>query len=98
MVSEINNIKQSSFQPEFSKRQAPVNNEFEPLNSFADEDQAIISAQANMLNELEKFNAGEGDALDLVLASEMAKITVEAQVNVINAKTDMMDEILKLGE
>lgn len=98
MVSEINNIKQSSFQPEFSKRQVPVNNGFEPLNSFADEDQAIISAQANMLNELEKFNAGEGDALDLVLASEMAKITVEAQVNVINAKTDMMDEILKLGE
>lgn len=97
MVSEINNIEQSIFQTQFSQRQTSTKDAFEPLNSFADEDEAIISSQANLLNELEKFNSGEGDAVNLAVASIMTKFTVSAEVDVINTKKDMLDTILDMG-
>lgn len=98
MIPGINNIEQSTFEPQLSKRPAPTTETTEPLNSFADEDEAIISSEAKLQNELEKFNSGKGDPLDLSVASVMAKTTVSAEVNVINTKKDMMDEILNLGK
>lgn len=97
MVSSVSNISQSNFQTQTYQRKASTTDSFEPLNSFAEEDEAIISSQAKLLNELEKFNAGEGDAIDLALASVMSKFTVSAEVNVINTKKEMMDCILEIG-
>lgn len=99
MVSGINNIEQSIFQPQLSQRQLSTKDmPSSSPTSFDIEDQAIISSQAKMQNELEKFNAGEGDPLDLALSSVIAKFTVSAEVNVIQAKKDMFDEILDIGK
>lgn len=98
MISGINNIQQSASPLQFTQRLSPTTETTEPLNSFADEDEAIISSQAKLQNELEKFNSGEGDALDLAVAGIMAKTTISAEVNVINAKKHMMDDILDIGK
>lgn len=70
----------------------------EPFNSFAEEDEAIISAEAKMQYALEEFNSGGDNVVDLMATSLMAKTTVEMEVNVINTKKDMMDTILHMGE
>jgi len=98
MISGVNNIEQTTFQPQFSQPQTSSKDSLEPMNSFADEDQAIISAQAKMLNELDKFNAGGDNLVELATASIIAKTTTEAEVNVINAKKHMMDDILDIGK
>ena len=97
MVSSINNINQISFQPQRSVPQVPPPETSGSLASFDEEDNAIISAQAKMQYELEKFNSGSGDPLDLALSEVIAKTTVAAEVNVIQTKKDMFDEILKIG-
>lgn len=98
MISDVNNIKESSFQPEISQRQAPSTSHFEPMNSFADEDEAIISSQAKMLNELDKFNAGADNLVNLVGASVNAKYTVQAEARVVDTKKEMIDTVLHMGE
>lgn len=98
MVSGINNIEQSVFQPQFSQRQPSAQGSPASLNSFDTEDEAIISSQAKMQYELEKFNAGGDNLVDLVGACTIAEFTTQAEVNVINTKKDMMDEILKMCE
>ena len=70
----------------------------ESLTSFDVEDNAIISSQAKMLNELDKFNTGEGNAVNLAVSSVMSKITVSAEANVIQAKINMIDDILDMGK
>lgn len=97
MISGINNLEQSLFQPQFFQRQSSLGETLESSMSFEDEDQAIISSQAKLQNELEKFNAGESNPVDLAVASEISKFTVSAEVNVINTKKDMMDAILDIG-
>lgn len=100
MISDINNnnIEQSFFHPQFPQRQVSTKDMHESLNSFADEDEAIISSEASLLNELEKFNSGADNLVDLMGASMTSKFTVSAEVNVINAKKDMMDSILDIGK
>ncbi len=98
MVLGVNNINSNIFQPEVSTSQRSEIEKFESLNSFYKEDQAIISSEAKLLNELEKFNSGEDNLVDLVLASVLAEITVSAEVNVIESKMDMMDTILEIGK
>lgn len=98
MVLGINNIEQNIFQMPFSQPQTSSKATFEPLNSFADEDEAIISAEAKLLNELNKFNSGEDNFVDLALANVTSKFTVSAEVNVIQTKKDMMDSILEIGK
>lgn len=98
MVSNINNIQQSNFQPEMFQRQSLAKDKLEPLNSFTEEDQAIISSQAKLLSELDKFNSGGDNLVDLALANIMSKITIEAEVNVIQTKKDMMNDILDIGK
>ena len=66
----------------------------EPLNSFENEDTAIISAQAKLLNELDKYNAGQSNETDLALTCINSKIQVNAAAKVINTKKEMMDTIL----
>jgi len=66
------------------------------LLNFDIEDKAIISTQAKILNELEKFNAGEGNEIDLALATTMGKVQVEAAVTVIKTKDEMMDAIMEI--
>lgn len=97
MVSNISNIEQSFFQPLQTQRQSYTVDTPASSTSFDIEDKAIISSEAKLQNELEKFNAGQGDALDLALTEVMAKTTVSAEVNVIQAKKDMLDEILNMG-
>lgn len=67
------------------------------LNSFDIEDKAIISSQAKLLNELDKFNSGQGDPVNLAVTRVMAENEVAANVNVIKAKNHMYDAVLGIG-
>lgn len=98
MVSSINNVQQNIFQPQFAQQQFTAMDTQEPPTSFESEDQAIISAEAKMQYDLEKFNSGGDNAVDLALSCVVAKNTVSAEVNVINAKKNMFDTILSLGD
>lgn len=98
MVSGINSIQAGTFEPQISQRETRNQGNFESLTSFEQEDEAIISAEAKMLNELEKFNSGGDNLVDLAAATVMAKITTKAEVNVINAKKEMFDSILEMVE
>lgn len=99
MISDINSVYQVGFQAQsYTSKQTPVEETYEPASSFADEDQAIISSQAKLLNELDKFNSGADNYVELAVANVTAKFTAEAEVSVINTKKDMMDELLKIGE
>jgi len=66
----------------------------EPLNSFETEDTAIISAQAKILNELDKYNSGQSNEIDLALTCITSKNQVEAVARVIDTKKEMLDTIL----
>lgn len=95
MVSGINNVQQSIFQPQMYQRQLPTMEMPSSLTSFDAEVEAIISSQANMLNVLDQFNSGEGNTVELAVACVMAKITASAEANVIQAKKDMIDVLLE---
>lgn len=97
MISNIDNIQQNIIQPQFSQRQLSTTDMSESLTSFDVEDNAIISSQANMLNELDKFNNGGDNLVDLAGACVIAKTTVAAEANVINAKKNMFDIILDMS-
>lgn len=97
MISGINSLERGIFQPQAFQRQSSLSQMSASPLSFEDEDRAIISSQAKLQSELEKFNAGESNPVDLALASEISKFTVSAQVNVINTKKDMLDAILDIG-
>lgn len=97
-VNNTNNIQQSTFQPQIIQNQQSTTDNFESLNSFADEDKAIISSQAKLQYELEKFNSGADNLVELAAANVMAKFTVNAEVNIINTKKSMMDAILEICE
>lgn len=91
MIESIGQTPQlQDVQPTSYKR--PVSS----LTNFDLEDQAIISAQAKILNELEKFNAGEGNEFELAVANITGKIQVEAAVNVIKTKDEMMDTLMEM--
>ena len=66
----------------------------ESLNSFETEDTAIISAQAKLLNELDKYNTGQSNEIDLALTCITSKHQVQAVARVINTKKEMLDTIL----
>lgn len=68
------------------------------LNNFDLEDKAIISEQAKMLNEMDKFNSGNGNEINLAVSQISGKNQIEACINVINTKKEMFDSILKLGK
>jgi hypothetical protein len=83
---------------------SPVNSEkdsqFVPTGSLCNfdiEDKAIISSEAKMLNELEKYNNGESNEINLAITNIISKNQIEAEVNVINSKNKMMESILKIG-
>lgn len=92
------NSAYGSVKNEPSAKSESVTENPEPLNSFAEEDEAIISAEAKMQYALEEFNSGGDNVVELMATSLMAKTTVEMEVNVINTKKEMMDEILHMGE
>lgn len=98
MISGINKVEQSSLQPEISQRQSSPPTKFEPIDSFYEEDQAIISSQAKLQYELEKFNSGGDNAVDLALANVTAKTTANAEVNVINTKKNMLNVLLGMAD
>ena len=97
MVSGINNIDQivPSTQVQVPQKILPNTSNDRTHNSFEIEDKAIISEQAKLLNSLEKFNAGEEDAVDLAMAGIMAKTAVSGIVRVVQAKIDMYDSLFK---
>lgn len=96
--SRINNIQQGIFDSSIPRQQTPKSDMYNPSDSFIDEDQAIISSEAMLQNELEKFNSGGDNFVELAAACVLSKITVEANVNVINAKKDAMDAVLEIGK
>lgn len=98
MISDINKVGQSSFVPEISPKHAPPKESSDSLTSFDEEDEAIISAEAKMQYELEKFNSGGDNLLQLVGASVNAKFTTQAEARVVDTKKQMMDTILNMGE
>jgi len=97
MVSSIKNTDGIYFSP-YSGGNTAQKAANTTLNSFDTEDKAIISAEAKLLNELDKFNSGQGDAIDLAVTSITSKHQVEAIVNVINTKDKMMDTVLEIGK
>ncbi len=97
MVSGINNVEQTFFQPRGTQRASSSAESRAYINSFDIEDEAIISEQSKLLNELEKFNAGESSPIDLAMANIRAKTTVSALSKVIQTKIDMYDTVLNIG-
>jgi len=97
MVSGINNIGQISYPTPLAQRQLSTTATPAGATSFDNEDEAIISSEAKLLNELDKFNSGNGDAVNLAVASVVAKTSVAAEATVFKAKNDMIDEVLKMG-
>lgn len=92
MIQGIQNTSGiNSYFPSGNKTNVPKN---EPLNSFETEDTAIISAQAKLLNELDKYNSGESNELDLALAGITSKNQVKAVARVIKTKKEMFDAVL----
>lgn len=98
MVSGVNNIEQGFFQPQISNRQKTSLDAPASITSFDAEDEAIISAEAKLLSETEKFNSGEGNLVDLAVACVVTKNTVLAQLNVIQTKKDIIDDLLEMVE
>ena len=96
MVSSVNNIAQAYFQPVNFQKQSNIQQSTSTINSFDIEDNAIISSEAKMLNELEKYNYGNGNELNLVLSSVNAKNTVKLEARVIKSKTEMIDTIINM--
>lgn len=93
MIPEVGNITKLDYVAQSAKSNVDIRR---PLTSFDVEDQAIISAQAKLLNELEKFNSGEGEIVNLVVQSAISELAVAANANVINTKKEMMDTILDI--
>lgn len=95
MIPEVQNYTsiKSFYSSENSGNKIPTR----PLNSFETEDEAIISAQAKLMNELEKYNSRQGDELDLALACITGKNQVKAAARVIETKKDMLDTILDMA-
>lgn len=101
MVTSINNLGQSFWQPKIAQSYGVSNSSpqsYTSLNDFSDNDQAIISAEAKYLNEIEKFNSGNGDAVNFAITGEITKFSVAANVNAINAKKDAIDAVLDIGK
>lgn len=73
-----------------------VNPPSEPLQSFDREDKAIISAEAKLLNEVDKYNNGESDELNLALTCLTSKHEVEAEASVIKTKKEMLDTVIDI--
>lgn len=91
MIGNVSSI-QGTCLPEYSGTKRATGS----LLNFETEDEAIISAQAKILNELERFNAGEGNELDLALATTMGELQIEAVATVIKTKDEMMDSIMEI--
>lgn len=92
MIQGIQNTQNiNSYFPSEKKANFVAN---EPLNSFETEDTAIISAQAKILNELDKYNSGQSDELNLALTCITSKNQVKAVARVIDTKKEMLDTIL----
>lgn len=68
----------------------------EPLHSFARQDEAIVSSQAKILNELEKYNSGQSDEVSLALTTVTSKLHIEANLRVIQAKDEILEDIIGL--
>ena len=95
-ISGINGVNPVNYQTQANNNQ--VSNTNTSDDNFDIEDNAIISAQAKLLNEFDKYNSGQGNEVDLAVTRVTSENQVKAMVNVINTKKDMMDSILKLGE
>jgi hypothetical protein len=91
MIGNITGSQEVQF-PQYSNPGRPAGS----LLNFDVEDEAIISAQAKILNELEKFNAGAGNELDLALATVMGEIQVEAAATVIKTKDEMVAAVMDI--
>jgi len=59
-------------------------------------DSAIISAQAKLLNELEKYNAGESDEISLAVTAITSKHEAEANVYALKVHKECMDSVLDI--
>jgi len=96
MVEGVGSISSSSSYPsiDFTKSQPQQ----APLQNFDVEDKAIISSQAKILNELDKYNNGQSDELNLALTTMTSKHQIEASLSVIKTKNELLDSIMKIGE
>jgi hypothetical protein len=96
MVQSVNNIAGLSNYPsvDFTKSQQQQ----VPLQNFDIEDKAIISSQAKILNELDKYNNGQSDELNLALTTMTSKHQIEASLSVIKTKNEILSQITKIGE
>ena len=96
----INGIESSSITNFFYSTERKENN-YVPtgsINSFEVEDQAVISAQAKLLNELEKYNTGKSDELNLALTCVTSKNQIKAVAEVINTKKEIFETVLDIAK
>ncbi|MDD3149289.1 MAG: hypothetical protein PHV68_00495 [Candidatus Gastranaerophilales bacterium] len=98
-MDSINGINYSIEVPGLQEMQSALESQGSlsgTLSIPVSEDEAIISAQAKLLNELEKYNAGESDEIKLALTVEESTTQTEAMYNVIGAKNQMLNSIMQI--
>ncbi|MEI7473223.1 MAG: hypothetical protein WCK67_00455 [bacterium] len=99
MINGINSsINSSVISNIYDSKQQTKTPEVSSLTNFDIEDKAIISAEAKMLNESDKYNSGQGNEIDLAISQIEAKTQTAAEVNVINTKKEMIDSVLEIGK
>ena len=96
MVTGVNGLNSPGYINILSGVSQPP--QVEPLHSCDIEDKAIISAEAKLMNEMEKYNSGQGNEVDLAVTRINSVNQVDAMVKLINTKKDMLDKVLEIGE
>ena len=97
MVSGIDSVNGSNYSPQIKFNNSTNTSVLSgSLDNFDNEDHAIISAQAKLLNEMEKYNSGQGNEVDLAVIRIKSETQVKAEVNLINTKKEMLDSILQI--
>ena len=101
MVESINDVK--SLNVAALKKQMSDFNETKKLEtnkkrSFEQEDQALISAQSKLLNEMERFNSGEGNIVDMSTTIAITTTQVDAAIKIMKVKYSILKDVMSLGE
>jgi len=96
MIQSINPLKIYSDQYSVPSSQKRSSISLEPPFVYENEDTAIISAEAKMLDELDRYNSGESNELKLVMTSNEAKYQVMANSRVIKVQKEITDSVMDM--
>ena len=96
MVDAVNNNSFASFVSGVSKSEPVETVPAQKHGSSSDTAaRAIISAEAKMLNALEKYNSGQSGEAELMVANKTAQVEVEANAKVIETQNEIHDTLME---